>query len=150
MGRSWGNLLALVHMLSNEHQAGNPGNKLVSETPPYNPLSTPHPQSSQGRLLWRSKQMKKMPTHSRFEPRNGNQSHPFEIVESDDFEIVEWYPLICHESHLVGRHQHFTVKKGKISECMSHINGTFPSVVCKRVCPGLKCISDCKEKLEKG
>ena len=59
MGRSRGNLLALVHMLSNEHQAGNPSNKPVSETPPYNPLPIPHPQSSQGRLLWRSKQMKK-------------------------------------------------------------------------------------------
>ena len=55
---------------------------------------------------------------------------------------VSWKPFSAH--------QHFTVKNGKISECMSYINGTFSSVVCKHVCPGLKCISDCKEKLEKG
>lgn len=58
-------------MLSNEHQAGNPGNKPVLETPHYNPLPTPHPQSSQGRLLWRSKQMTKTLTILILNPEMG-------------------------------------------------------------------------------
>lgn len=51
MGRSWGDRLALVHMLSNEHQAGNPSNKPESETPPYNPLPTPHPPVIPGKAV---------------------------------------------------------------------------------------------------
>ena len=63
------------------------------------------------------------------------------MIESNDFYVVVSYPLMCHEGNLVSRASILLLKTGKYQPAC-YINGTFPSVVCKHVCPGWKCVSD--------
>lgn len=76
-----------------------------------------------------------------FRTWSGNQSCVFEMIESNDFYVVVSYPLMCHEGNLVSRASILLLKTGKYQPAC-YINGTFPSVVCKHVCPGWKCVSD--------